>query len=374
MKYCPRALSKLAEAMHCRPGRAGHVCGLIAAALLLAGCSGVGPRAISVEHAAYTDVLVQTADEQLLRNLVRLRYRDRPLFLEVSSITSQIVVGASAGLSGNPLSDDVEESVGAEAGVSYEEQPVITYQPLTGSEFMTRYMLPVRLDTLVQLSQSGWSIERILRICAQSMNGLPNAPTAAGPTPERAPQFREFAAAAGLLRRLQVEGVVQLGFAADNGLTEPLLHVADDASAEAARELSDTLMIAGPYVRLTRGLGAGSPDRLALQTRSLNGMLHYLSHGVEIPAQHAQAGLVTRTTDRGSRFDWSGVTEGLLRVRSSVSRPGGAAVQVNYRDHWYWIADDDLDSKSTFSFLTQLLALQSEASDAPEPMLTIPLR
>jgi hypothetical protein len=31
----------------------------------------------------------QTNDEQLLLNLVRLRYRDTPAFLEVSSISSQ---------------------------------------------------------------------------------------------------------------------------------------------------------------------------------------------------------------------------------------------------------------------------------------------
>lgn len=335
----------------------------------LGACTGVGPRAISVEHADYNDVLVRTADEQLLRNLVRLRYRDRPLFLEVSSITSQIVVGGSAGISGNPGADDPEATFGVETGISYEEQPVITYQPLSGSEFMTRFMLPVRLETLVQLSQSGWSIERILRICVQSMNGLPNAPTAAGPTPATAPEFSRFADAAALLRRLQVRGALHAGFGASSESMEPILHI-----TEASPELRSALGINGPYTRLVRGLGASAPDTLSVQTRSLNGMLHYLSHGVDIPPDHHARGLVTRTLHAGSAFNWSAVTRGLLHVRSGTAQPQGAAVSIAFRDHWFWIADNDLDSKSTFSFLAQLLALQSEAGEAPEPMLTIPLR
>ena len=57
--------------------------------LLLAGCANLGPKSVQAGRADYNTVLRDTADQQLLENLVRLRYRDRPFFLEVASVTVQ---------------------------------------------------------------------------------------------------------------------------------------------------------------------------------------------------------------------------------------------------------------------------------------------
>lgn len=43
------------------------------------------------------------------------------------------------------------------------------------------------------------------------------------------------------------------------------------------------------------------------------------------------------------------------------------------RGSWFYIDDSDLDSKSTFSMLMQLFALQSGNSDGMTPVLTIPV-
>ena len=49
----------------------------------------------------------KVSEEQLLLNIVRLRYRDAPFFFETSSITSQLELSSSVGLSGVfPLSGD----------------------------------------------------------------------------------------------------------------------------------------------------------------------------------------------------------------------------------------------------------------------------
>lgn len=47
----------------------------------------------------------------------------------------------------------------------------------------------------------------------------------------------------------------------------------------------------------------------------------------------------------------------LIRIQSSPSRPVDAFVAVPYRDHWFWIDDQDLRSKSLFSFLMFLFTL-----------------
>jgi len=52
---------------------------------------------------------------------------------------------------------------------------------------------------------------------------------------------------------------------------------------------------------------------------------------------------------------------------------GAAAVRVRYRDHWFYIPDEDLASKSTFSLLAQLFALQAGSGDGLRPVLTLPV-
>ena len=102
------------------------------------------------------------------------------------------------------------------------------------------------------------------------------------------------------------------------------------------------------------------------------GILFYLSHNAEVPPSHRAAGLVTQTESaEGEAFDWNEVTGGLFRVRSSSSRPSNAFVAVPYRGAWFYIADDDLESKSTFMLLTQLFNLQAGQIKTVAPALTI---
>ncbi len=75
----------------------------------------------------------------------------------------------------------------------------------------------------------------------------------------------------------------------------------------------------------------------------------------------------------GKAFDWNEVTGGLFRVHASKSRPKRAAVRVRYRDHWFYIDDADLDTKSTFALLLQLLALQAGEESSGAPVLTLPV-
>jgi hypothetical protein len=62
-----------------------------------------------------------------------------------------------------------------------------------------------------------------------------------------------------------------------------------------------------------------------------------------------------------------------LEIQSSSERPRDAVVAVRARGAWFFIADSDLESKSTFSLLTQLLSLQSGKVERVAPLLTLPL-
>ena len=101
-------------------------------------------------------------------------------------------------------------------------------------------------------------------------------------------------------------------------------------------------------------------------------MLFYLSQSIEIPDRDLLKGKVTLTkTTKGEDFDWFEVTGELLTIRSSDEKPLRSTVRVFYRDTWFYIDDSDLNSKSTFSLLTQIYSLQSGSIKSTEPILTI---
>jgi hypothetical protein len=354
---------------------------LLAVCLALASCvPQVGPRTVHRARFDYNEALVHSWNQQLLLNLVRLRYRDNPLFLEVGSVVTQFTVGASASASGDTGGGDVGLGVELQAV----EQPTVTYAPLQGEAFVTSLLSPISPSTLVLLSQSGWSVERLLLCCVQRMNALGNAVAAAGPTPDYVPEYQDFQRFARLLRELQVAGRLEVELRrrpGPSGETEDfdvLLRLAppEGASAEANREVRRLLGVGeeGTRFRIAPAPGGREGDEIAVAGRSLLAVMFFLSQGVEPPEEHVKRGLVTVTRGPGGEpFDWAEVTGRLMRVHSGSRPPSGAFVRVRYRGAWFWIADDDLNSKTTFNLLTYLFALKSGAAGGREPLLTLGL-
>lgn len=342
--------------------------------LAAGGCNIVGPRAIDKGHFSYNEVINRTNNEQLLLNLVRLKYRDTPFFLEVSNVLTQYSIQSTAGIgrtraAGSPVNRSLD------LGLTYEENPAVSYAPLQGEKFVRQLLSPITLDTLLLLYHSGWSIERIFRCCIQQLGPLKNAPGASGPTPDHAPEFREFTRAAKLLRELQVQGKIHFG-AAQNGKGRSMVvrFAGESGASVIARDLRKMLGVGENGADLQLTTDAAAAGQVPVVTRSLMGVLFYLSHSIEVPEDDIEAGRVTLTRNRDdSPFDWSEVTDGLLQVQTSTWRPHNASVKIRYRGAWFYVDDSDLPSKSTFSFLTQLLALQSGEVKSNAPVLTIPI-
>ena len=62
--------------------------GLAATALGHVGCS-IGPRSLERDRLRYNEAVKRTSEEELLLNIVRLRYTDTPSSLAVSAIAAQ---------------------------------------------------------------------------------------------------------------------------------------------------------------------------------------------------------------------------------------------------------------------------------------------
>ncbi len=347
--------------------------------LLVAGCSSPGPSGIAATRGDYNTAIQRTNSEEMLLNLVRLRYRESPLFLQVSDLSNQWDL--TRGIDTNLLfieDGEADAEVGFGATLSYSDTPTVTMAPLQGEEFVQRVLQPVEIETVLLLYHSGWPIDTVLRVVAERLNGIKNAPTASGATPEAVPTYADFLTAVGLLRRLQLRGVMELGYSeADGSERIPVIRIPAHASGwPEVREFRAILGLSpeGTAYRLTTDTATRAPDQIGVGTRSVTGMMAYLSQSIVPPPRDVRDGLVTVTRhENGEPFNWSDLLGDLFEVRSADRQPEHSAVSIRYRDHWFYITDTDLSSKSTFMLLQQMFALQAGEIRQTGPVLTLPV-
>jgi len=347
----------------------------------LAGCTQLGPGLVRAGRNDYNIILQQTEDEELILNLVRVRYGDRPLFLDVNNVSTSFTWTQGTSAQGKLFESggkDLEvNNVGIGGNLQYTERPTITYTPLGGKDFVKSVLTPADLDTLVMLSNAGWSIDRLLRIMANRLNGLPNAPRASGPTPDDAPVYQEFRRATKLMRKLQVKGVLRLGYQQIKGVKIPVLII--DRTAldwDDTRKLKKLLGLATERNTFMLDIRGNLPraDSIGIELRSLLSAFFFVSHGVNIPTRDAESGraMITRDKD-GQSFDWSLVVGDLVSIRSSADKPDNARIAVKYRGSWFYIDDSDLNTKYTLVLVEQLAALLGGKVEKAGPVLTLPV-
>jgi hypothetical protein len=343
---------------------------------LFMGCTNLGPTTLKSERSNYNLAVQKTNDEQLLLNLVRLKYRDTPFFMEVSSVASQFSLSSNASITAT-LQDGVKGIFGLGGSLGMTEKPTVTYSPLQGDKFIQRVLSPIPLQTIALLFHSGWSVERIFRLCFQRMNHLKNAPGASGPTPSLAPHFKEFASAVKFLRALQVQDAINLSYQEENGLPQLILHInEEDKNREEAKQFALAVNVEPGKARyvLTFSPAYNKTDQVRVVTRSLLGIMFYLSQAVEVSSEDLLQGKVTETkTSTGKTFNWNEVTGDLLRIRSVPEDPEANSMVIFYRGAWFLIDDSDLSSKSTFSLLSQIFSLQAGNIKDNSPLLTLPI-
>ncbi len=397
---------------------------------LVAGC--VGPPALKASRIRYNQAIQQTQKELLLLNLVRLQYREEPLFLDVNNVATQFSFRQSADISGTINEGPSElnpDALDLGAGLAFEERPTVTLTPLQGEDYAIRMLKPVDLRLVLGMERSGWSIDRVMRVMIQKINRIDNASGASGPTPADAPVFEEFEEVCRQFRSLQKRGMLRLrqdtleedekevlAFPLKQATLEEILLAkqqgydvsiegsGDDGrvlieiekqgllwtippeaqdSTEVARirellELDPALneyeIEAGLTEKADRSQMLRAGDKILILTRSLMGTMFYLSHAIDVPERHREKGYVTTTLNPdGTVFNWSRVTQGLLTIHSSRLRPSDAAVSVQYMGYWYYLDQADLTSKSTFGLLGQVFALQAGSAEGDGPVLTLPV-
>ena len=352
---------------------------LLTVTAILTACNSFGPDALRGTHPLYNDAIVGSMNDQFIQNVVRLHYRDPVFFLDVASVTASMKLDMSGGLdqASNQLNGGpniLKYSLGAD----YSTSPTISFAPLQGEGFVKSILSPIPIEALFALSGSGWNAQRVFGLCVERINGIENAPSASGPTPSKAPN--PDSKLKRLLLLMEVVSHAQLIAPRINPKTnEPQLEIKSSPEfREQIREIKELLGLDQSLeVFNVNGDFLGSrPDTISIRTRSLMSIFFYLSHHVDSPQSHKEEGLVTVTHNNdGSEFDWGTTAAGkLFHIRQSTEEPDMAFVAIPYRGYWFYLTDNDLESKSTFMLLMQLFRLQAGAAKSTGPTLTIPVR
>ena len=336
---------------------------MIAASLLLSGCVSIGPRGLELSRTEFNAAIQRTDGEQLLLNIVRQRYNDPVMFLEVASVSSSLSRSASLNLSGFFPGGGSPESYNGGIGGSYSDSPLVFYSPNTGERFVRQILTPIDLRTISLLLQSGWSIERVLLVAGDSFAGLKNTTTGAS----------DYRTLVDHLRSLQRAD--QLSFALETYNNIDILAIIPSASALSSDAYKEACRLMnfpadGRPIRVQLGIGdrPNLNSYVFLATRSLYSSFYFLSNGVDAPLADLSEGVLQRRRLEGGVFDRG---SDLFNVRTSAGKPVDAAVKVRYRDQWFYIPSTDPDSRTTFALLSMMLMLQSGDTARMAPLISL---
>ena len=368
------------------------------AALLLGGCGvmGSGPKMIRDRRPEYNAAVVNSEERQLLENLVRLRYCDNITSLDIASLSHSGLFGmdGKGELESGFLTDlsHIDKKFKASLGGSMNGSSSMNLTPPSGGDYIKKYLTPIQFSAVSALIQGGWSVDRVFNLCVERVNDLYNATEADGPTPEKEPTYKPFRAFARILSEADDNRLLEFGTKRDHNFSGMYLYLNEPKLEERIRRASvetksyyNGLKARVHELKQLAGLAQDKslfkldddfvsdtgPSSLVIQCRTLLGVMFYLSQNVDVPQEHKDKGLVGVTLDvAGEEFDWSEVCK-YFSVQCSKHRPKNAYVSCRYRGQYFYIADDDRESKMTFMLVMQLRKLQTSNYKSNTPLLLL---
>jgi hypothetical protein len=342
---------------------------------VLFGCSGIGPLTISRDRFDYTAAISDSWKNQMLFNMVRIRYGDAPVFMDVSSVISQyqvvgqINLGATFSTFPSTSSWGSSETVGALG--QYADRPTITYNPIIGDKFARSMMAPIPPPAILSLLQGGYPVDLVFRLLVQEINGIRNRFGGEARAQSADPEFYSLIEK---MRRIQSAGAVGMRFKKTEKEDTALMIIRGERDPTIKSLSAEVREILGldpqtSQINVVYGSVPRDDKEIALLTRSFLETIVDLSADIEVPAAHIEEKRTSPT--RGEEVVQGQKIPPLIRIHSSSGKPGDAFVSIPYRNSYFYIDDRDLMSKKLFSFLMFVLTLV-ETGEKTTPIVTVP--
>jgi predicted small lipoprotein YifL len=352
----------------------------LAAAVLtfsVAACTSVGPGTVPHDRVDYANAIGNSWKEQTLLNIVKLRYGDMPIFLEVA----QVIAGyqLQSALSGSftlgnftsSLIDRLTATGGATAASTYTDRPTVVYQPLTGVDFLKRLMTPIPPSSVLFMVQSGYSAELVMPIMLNSINGLNNASNRL-----RRPADSKFIRLVELMREGQLAGAIQMRIERSKDGAESSVIIfetgKDPHLTSRSSEIKSILGIKSDLREFSVYFGgySGKDNEIDMFTRSMLQIMLEFAAVVQVPVSDVAQG---KATPGLVATAMEGAPNGPpLRVLVAEEQPQDAYVAAQYHGKWFWIADTDIQSKYTFAVIMLLFSIADTGVKGATPVVTIP--
>ena len=308
---------------------------LLAASAMLAGCAHLGPKTVAVDRADYSEAIAESWKQQTLLNIVKLRYMDLPVFVDVSSIVAGYSLQSGVNIGGTESSKNTVQGnfVAAGAQAIYTDRPTITYVPMTGDKFLHGLITPIDPKNIFFMLQSGYAADFILGLTVESLNGVRNRSVAAGAMREADPEFIRVLQ---LLREVQAAGAVGMRVEVDKtkGQTAVLFFQRDDVTPDIAEKSAEIrrllkLPVDGTKFTLIYSPSRGAAGELGVNSRSLMQIMGAFASYVDVP----EADLLHHSAVPAIGNDTAEGRPQSVRIYSGKDRPAAAYAAVRYRDH-----------------------------------------
>ena len=377
-------------------------------ALLLSGCQTLHWN--EKWQSDFIDQMAVARDSQMLKNLVRMRYGVPPVFTTVGTVTEKYkqepskisLAGAVTSLLDSSVEDGVksENNLLGQVGIGGTRETTVQYSPLIGKELNATMNRRLGLETVFGLTQSGFSIERVLAIAVERFGPALNAPFASGPTPDHLPKQEEFSKYEDILaalKNLRQQNKIRFLDASPDDICPPgetrkeksqkkliacfldendcLCENNEDPQWE---ELTDLLKVEDKEgILILTDSEARSGSEIKVRTRSLFGIMHYLAQNVKVPERDREIVRISKAKNgdscgkegekrdgwdcspAGRRFEIiSSDTQPQLICSSPRTEGDCASVFTRHNGHWFYIDARDHSSKATFALLTKLFEIQ----------------
>ncbi|QDH14185.1 hypothetical protein E3E12_08255 [Formicincola oecophyllae] len=360
----------------------------VGAATSLSGCMLFyhGPENYRRDRLAYDRQLSTSQKQEMLLNIVQLRYGDAPTMLEtmqiIASYSYQHQVGAN--ISGTPWNGGGPQSfIGGNGSYMLQDNPTVTYQPMSGEGFANNVLQPIPPSVILPLMQSGAPIDILLALTADSLGGAANmrAVMASNKSLYTRSTSTRFAWLLKSLHELQTDDALGvrrvLGQPATKTTPAKPEHSYLVFTNTGVPEVTALQERVKELLHLPRGATEAEivygrkPDgktQLPIVTRSMLSILMDVASTIEVPEVNVKEGLTTASvtpTTAGRR------PVIVIRCSTSATAPDDAYVSVRYGNAWYWISKKDMHSKSAFALL-QIISGLANSTTSQGAMVTIP--
>ena len=323
----------------------------------------------------YGTAIAESWKQQTLLNIVKLRYMDLPVFMDVASVVSGYSMQTGVSINGTLSSENAIQgnyaSIGGQA--IYTDRPTITYVPMTGDKFLRSLVTPIDPKNIFFLLQSGYAADFILGLAVESLNGVRNRSTAGGAIREADPAFLR---ALQLLREVQTAGAFGMRVEEDKvkGSTGVVFFRRDDVPAdilEKGVEIRRLLKLPAEQQRfvLTYSPVRGAENELAVTSRSMLQIMQAFASYVAVPEVHLKDQSAWPSPDKTPAVE---SRQQRLRIHGGRERPVEAFASVRYRDHWFWVENGDQPTKRALTVVMFIFTLAEGGSPERLPLITIP--